>query len=180
MPDTSDLVKVYKCGTGQISQLVKNNGDLVDKTGAYSYLKIMFVLLNKFFGTKWDDDQLRQIAEIFYSQYWYWHLLDLKVFSTRIMSGQYTSNKNYAPVILMEYALAYDNERVRKIVEDNDVAHASLKHDADRQYELTRQQLNSIENKTADKDRIKRMQDIIDGQKKRIEQNIFIQESGII
>jgi hypothetical protein len=96
------------------------------------------------------------------------------------MSGQYTSNKNYAPVILMEYALAYDNERVRKIVEDNDVAHTSLKHDADRQYELTRQQLNSIENKTADKDRIKRMQDIIDGQKKRIEQNIFIQESGII
>lgn len=170
--DSSDLVKIYKAGSGQLSQLVKNNGEMIDKSSAYQYLKIMFTFINQFFGITWHDQQLTEVSKMFYAQYWYWHLLDLKVFSQRIVSAQYTSNKNYSPAILMEFALKYDTERVQKIVDDNDTTHQDFKYDSDRSYELTRQEFNAIESKNADKDRIKRMQDIIEGQKKRIELNM--------
>lgn len=172
VPDQSDLVKVYKAATGQLSQLVKNNGDWVDKSKAYQYLQIMFTFINQFFGVTWHDNQIREVSRQFYSQYWYWHLLDLKVFSSRIVSAQYTSNKNYAPAILMEFALQYDHERTQKIVDDNDVTHGNFKHDADRSYELTVNDMNKIQDKKNEKDRIQRMQMIIESQKQKIkEQN---------
>lgn len=172
VPDQSDLVKVYKAATGQLSQLVKNNGDWVDKSKAYQYLQIMFTFINQFFGVTWHDNQIREVSRQFYSQYWYWHLLDLKVFSSRIVSAQYTSNKNYAPAILMEFALQYDHERTQKIVDDNDVTHGNFKHDADRSYELTVNDMNKVQDKKNEKDRIQRMQMIIESQKQKIkEQN---------
>lgn len=172
VPDQSDLVKVYKAATGQLSQLVKNNGDWVDKSKAYQYLQIMFTFINQFFGVTWHDNQIREVSRQFYSQYWYWHLLDLKVFSSRIVSAQYTSNKNYAPAILMEFALQYDHERTQKIVDDNDVTHGNFKHDAERSYELTVNDMNKIQDKKNEKDRIQRMQMIIESQKQKIkEQN---------
>lgn len=123
-------------------------------------------------GVKWADGIITEVAKIFYEQYWYWHLLDLKIFSSRILSSQYTSNKNYAPAILMEFALQYDHERTQKIVDDNDVTHGNFKHDAERSYELTVNDMNKIQDKKNEKDRIQRMQMIIESQKQKIkEQN---------
>jgi len=68
--------------------------------------------LVEFVGAKMSPAQIRECAELAYEECYWFTFAELKQFILRIKTGVYTSNKNFSPLVFMEFLRMYAEERL--------------------------------------------------------------------
>lgn len=62
---------------------------------------------------KCSEDAMLECGELAYSEAHWLSLAELKLFTVRVKTGQYTSHKNFSPAILMEFLKEFLGEMLR-------------------------------------------------------------------
>lgn len=67
--------------------------------------------LIEFMGICWSELQISDCGQLAYEQYYWFTLAELKQFILRVKTSHYTSNKNFSPLVLMDFLNQYAEER---------------------------------------------------------------------
>lgn len=63
-------------------------------------------------GGNFSQAQVNRCAELAYTEYHWFTIVELKQFFVRVEMGFYTSHKNFTPAVLMEFLKEYADERM--------------------------------------------------------------------
>lgn len=104
--DTCAL-ELFQMGTPALSTLGKDSdGEMV----GIAVFMTQIVSVLEFMGIKWTNPQIWECAQLAYDEYHWFSLAELKQFFTRVKKGDYSSNKNLNPAILLEFITSYADE----------------------------------------------------------------------
>lgn len=113
------------------------SNDVIDKTDAFRFFKVMISLINEFFGVTWTDYQMIEVSKELYTNYYHWRIADAKNFVSRCRRLHY--GKIYGtltPAILMEWAGQYNDEWLSASEQISLAEHDRAKHQDDRLREV--------------------------------------------
>lgn len=91
----------------------------------------MIVLMNEYFGVNFSDGQVQEIAQDFYSEYFYWSLADWKLFAKKCKAQKYIDPAKgmmgfFRPELLMQWAAMFNEEWIAASLKINDSAHNEI------------------------------------------------------
>ncbi len=105
------LEQVRKIGGKPLSSFVVKTETGADKSAAHHFVKLCILWLCEFFGTTWNDLQIREAAKQLYENYYFWTGADWKLFINRCASGYYGKVfGSFSPAVMMDYAAQYNSE----------------------------------------------------------------------
>lgn len=103
--------EILSKGTQQLSEL----GKLPDgRMFGATLFKDVIISIIEFYGETWSDQMILQAATIAYNEAYWFTLAELKQFALKVKggAGEYSSNKNLKPPILLQFLDAYMTERL--------------------------------------------------------------------
>lgn len=142
LPANVSLDVVRKMDPFQTSSLVRKNGDgTPDKSECYKYIKIAILGIVQFFGTQLTEYQLLELSKVLYQKFWYWRLLDWKIFKERVCGLTFGKDqgKIYGfvnPGHIMEWANNYDADWTGSATMETEHEHDLLKKTDEKERDL--------------------------------------------
>jgi len=95
--------EIYDMRTPSLSSLGMTNGVMVGfDIFQYSLLGIV-----DFLELKWNENQLRECAQLAYDEYYWFNLAEVKQFCLLVKTGTYESHKNISPALLLGFMEDY-------------------------------------------------------------------------
>lgn len=162
LPGDVTLSEVRQLQTPPISALVRSG----DKSECHKMIAGMIVLLNEYFGISWSTYQVMETAKEFYSNYFYWHQLDLKNFFRMCKQMQLApkllSVNQFSPIIFAEWAREYDAMWVKTSEEIASLKSDATNYDPDRETKIYQQEVANRVNARTSQSRVEALQDMLD------------------
>jgi hypothetical protein len=101
-------------GLPPISNLVKSQNGVIDKTDCYLFIEGLIIMLNEFFGVTWSNGQIEQLSKELYSEYYYWTIADWKLFCKKAHKCEFDEKGkifgSWSPHLMMAWAEKYDSD----------------------------------------------------------------------
>lgn len=114
--------------------ILKREDGSINRDEVHRFLKLTFGTLVFYFnGSTWADQQVESLVKVFYSQYYYWQLADVKNFLIKCQTLKFGKiYGQFSPAVLMEWAEKYDSDWIE--TSENLTLH---EHGQERKKEIT-------------------------------------------
>lgn len=169
LPGDVTLSEVRAMQTPPLSALVINGS----KRECYKLVAKMLILLNDYFGISWSDFQVSECSKEFYSNYFYWHQLDLKNFfrlcKQMQLQPKLLSVNQFSPIIFSEWARDYDSQWIKASEQAAGLNADRTNYDPDRETQIYQREVAQRINARTSDERASSMQDIVNYQQAIIE-----------